>query len=78
MKPVQHNSTVPILSPPQTGALGQDASSSQSQSSSEASVCKNLIEKNEPNFQILINQHMLNDLVRDLVLSKKKTELFNG
>ena len=78
MKPVQHSSTVPIPSPPPTVVVGnKDTSSSQSQSSSEASVCKMFIEENEPNFPILINQLMLNDLVRDLVSSKEKAELLS-
>ena len=63
---------------PPTGALGQDVLPSQSQSSSEASICEMFIEKNEPNFPILINQHMLNDLVRYLVLSKEKAELLSS
>ena len=52
MNPVQHSNTVPIPSTPRSGALGQDASSSQSQSSSEASACK-IFKKNIslfPNF----------------------------
>ena len=77
MKPIQHSSMAPIPSTPPTGALGQDASPSQSQSSSEASVCEMFIEENEPNFPILINQPMLNDLVKELVLSKEKAEFLS-
>ena len=65
MKPVPHSSEVPIPSPPPTGALDEDASSSQSQSSSEASESEMCIDEIEPHDLILINQHMLNDLVRD-------------
>ena len=34
--------------------------------------------ENELNFTILINQHMLNDLVRDLVLSKEKAGVLSS
>ena len=36
------------------------------------------IEENEPNSPVFINQNMLNDLVRDLVLLKKKAELLKA
>ena len=36
------------------------------------------VEENEPHSPILINQDMLNDLVRDLVLSKEKAELLGS
>ena len=78
MKAVRHSSIVPISSPPPTCALGQDASSSQFQSLSEVSVCEMFMEENEPNSPILINQLMLYDLVRDLVLSKEKVELLKA
>ena len=51
MKPVQHSSTDPIRSSPLTVAFDQDASSSQSKSSSKASVCEMFLEENEPNPQ---------------------------
>ena len=77
MKPVPHSSEVSIPSPPPTGALDKDASSSQSQSSSEASESEMCTDEIEPHDPILINQHMLNDLVRDLVLPKNKAELLS-
>ena len=78
MKPVPHSSEVLILSPPPTGALDEDASSSQSQSSSEACESEMCIDEIEPHDPILINQHMLNDLLRDLVLPKNKAELLTS
>ena len=78
MKPVQHSSTTPIPSPPPNCALGQDASTYQSQSSSKLFGCEMFIEENEPNSPVFINQNMLNDLVRDLVLLKKKAELLKA
>ena len=78
MKPVPHSSEVPIPSPPPTGALDEDASSSQSQSSSEASESEMCIDEIEPHDPILIDQHMLNDRVRDLILPKNKAELLSS
>ena len=78
LKPVPHSSEVPIPSPPSNSALCKNASSSQSQSSSEVSDRKVFVEENEPNSPILIYQDMLNDLVRDLVLSKEKAELLGS
>ena len=78
MKPVPHSSEVPIPSPPPTGALDEDALSSQSQSSSEASESEMCIDEIEPHDPILINQHLLNNLLRDLVLPKNKAELLGS
>ena len=51
--------------------------SSLSQSSSEASLSEMFLDENEPNSPIVINQLMLNDPVRDLVLSKEEVELLS-
>ena len=80
MKLVPHSTEIPIPSPPSTDVLigsEEDDSSSQSLSLSEASGYEMCTEE-EHEFPILINQHMLNDLVRDLGLSKEKAELLSS
>jgi hypothetical protein len=71
VRPVAHDVNIPVPSPNSTNSASDISDSV----SSISGLSHNYVLESEP---ILINQKMLNDLVRDLDLSKQKSELLGS
>ena len=77
-KPVPHGSDIPVPIPP-----SKDEEYASSDGDESASAYENTDVEMDPSFAdqsgpLLINQERLNDLVRDLALSKEKAEVLGS
>ena len=79
MRPVLHSETLPVPSPPNQNVRDENDELCDSESSGSSSA-----ERKDPSYQVadsipqLVTQATLNDLVRDLGLSKRKSELLGS
>ena len=78
LKPVLHGTYIPIPKAPSSEVFERPESSYESDSSSEATSSDFELVATSSNTPVLINQSMLNNLVRDMALSKYKAEILGS
>ena len=75
LKPVPHGTDIPIPKAPSSKIFERPESSSEPDSSSEATSSDFKVVAASSNIPVFINQSMLNNLARDLALPKCKAEI---
>jgi len=78
MRPVPHDESLPVPKPPDNWTLDDDDASSAAETEQMATDDYTEFQPPRSNMPHLINQQELHDLVRDLGLSKKQSELLGS